>query len=277
MSNLDLKWNTVEGEHFAANEDRYTRMLAGLGERLLQAAEVQPQDNVLDIGCGYGAVSLPAALAAPRGHVLGLDISPAQLHRARERAVEQGIENVSFQQCDAQTHELPSASFDVVVSRLGMMFFEDPGEAFANFHSAVRPGGRLAMVCWKDVSENEHMMVPIRVAVETIPMSELGDPNALSPFSLADPDHLRGLLEGAGWTDIDLEPIRESMWWGTDADDVTQFIGGAGRTKVVLDRVDEATALRAANALRDALREHETADGVLLGGAAWIATARRPS
>jgi SAM-dependent methyltransferase len=276
MSKLDLQWDTVEGEHFVANEDRYTRMLAGLGERLIEAAEIQPSDSVLDVGCGYGAVSLLAARAAEGGRVLGLDISPAMLQRARERASERGVENVTFQEGNAQTYALSPASFDAVISRLGVMFFEDPGEAFANFLSAVRPGGRLAMACWKDVGENEHMMVPIRVAVENIPMSELGDPNALSPFSLADPDHVRDLLEGAGWTDVHLEPVEESMWWGTDAEDVTQFIAGAGRTKVVLSRVDEATALRAADALRDALREHETTDGVLLGGAAWVVTAKRP-
>lgn len=273
---VDLEWATSEGEHFAANEDRYTKMLAGMGERLIAAADLGPDDRVLDVGCGYGAVTLMAARAVPQGRAEGLDISESLLRRANKRAAEQGVENVTFQHGDAQSCSLPGDSFDVAISRLGIMFFEDPHAAFANIRSAVRPGGRLAFVCWKDVSENEHMMVPLRVALEHIPMQDMGDADALSPFSLADPNRVRDLLEGAGWSEVSLEPFEESMWWGTSAEDVVQFIAGAGRTKVMLQDVDESVALRTADALRDALRPHETADGLFLGGAAWVVTAQRP-
>jgi SAM-dependent methyltransferase len=276
VTEVDLKWATVEGEHFAANEDRYTKMLQGMGERVIAAAEIEPDSDVLDVGCGYGALTLMAADAAADGEVTGLDISDALLSRAHERAAERGAENVTLQHGDAVTYDLPSASFDRAVSRLGVMFFEDPHAAFANICSAVRPGGRLAFACWKDVSENEHMMVPLRVALEHIPTPAMGDADALSPFSLADPDGVRNLLEGAGWRDVDLQPYEEGMWWGPDAADVVQFIAGAGRTKVVLANVDEAIALRAAEALQDALQAHKTPEGVFLGGAYWIVTARRP-
>jgi SAM-dependent methyltransferase len=276
MTSMDLEWATVEGEHFAANEDRYTKMLRGMGERVVDAAEIEPESDVLDVGCGYGAVTLMAAGAAPSGGVTGLDISEALLSRARERAVEQSAENTTFQRGDAVTYSLPAASFDRAISRLGVMFFEDPHAAFANVRSAVRHGGRIAFACWKDVSENEHMMIPLRVALEHIPAPNMGDADALSPFSLADPGHVRNLLEGAGWRDVDLQPFEESMWWGPNAADVVQFIAGAGRTKVVLANVEEVVALRAAEALREALEANETADGVFLGGAYWIVTARRP-
>jgi SAM-dependent methyltransferase len=276
MTSIDLEWATVEGEHFAANEDRYTKMLRGMAERVVEAADIEPDSDVLDVGCGYGALTLMAAEAAPGGEVMGLDISDALLRRARERAGGQGVENASFQHGDAVTYGLPKASFDRAVSRLGVMFFEDPHAAFFNVCSAVRPGGRIAFACWKDVSENEHMMVPLRVAVEHIPAPNMGDADALSPFSLADPNHVRDLLEGAGWQDVDLQAFEESMWWGPDAADVVQFIAGAGRTKVVLANVDEAVALRAAEALQEALQANETSDGVFLGGAYWIVTARHP-
>lgn len=276
MTDIDLEWATVEGEHFAANEDRYTKMLRGMAERVIEAAGIEPGSDVLDVGCGYGALTLMAAEAASAGEVMGLDISEALLGRARERAAAQGADNARFQLGDAVTYPLPGAAFDRAVSRLGVMFFEDPHAAFANVCSAVRPGGRIAFACWKDVSENEHMMVPLRVALEHIPTPSMGDADALSPFSLADPDHVRELLEGAGWQDVELSPFEESMWWGSDAADVVQFIAGAGRTKVVLANVDEAVALRAAEALEEALRDNETPDGVFLGGAYWIVTARHP-
>jgi SAM-dependent methyltransferase len=275
MAKGDLEWATVEGEHFLAEAERYTRMLAGVAQRIVAVAEIQPGESVLDVGCGYGALTLLAAKAADDVRVVGLDVNDTELRHARERARAEGLDNVTFEQGDAQTHALPEGSIDAVISRLGVMFFEDPRAAFTNFSQAVRPDGRLAFAVWRDVSENEHMMLTIRVALEHIPPEMFGDPEALSPFSLSDPDHVREVLESSGWTDVELDPVDESMWWGTDAEDVVDFIAGAGRTKVLLDKVDEETTLRARAALVEALRAHETPDGVFLGGALWLVTARR--
>ncbi|MFF0851136.1 class I SAM-dependent methyltransferase [Streptomyces sp. NPDC003280] len=140
-------WNGYEGAHWAAHQDRWDAVNAGFDQPLLDAAVITPGDHVLDIGCGAGATTLLAArAAAPHGSALGLDLSGPMLQRARAGAEGADFANVRFEQGDAQVHPLPRSTFDVVISRFGIMFFSDPAAAFANIAAALRPGGRAALL-----------------------------------------------------------------------------------------------------------------------------------
>ena len=134
-------WDGDEGEHWSAHEERYdtaTRVHSGL---LVDLAAVEPGEQVLDLGCGCGATTRDAARAAGDGAAVGIDLSSQMLDIARRRAAEEGLDNVSFVHGDAQVHAFPPATFDVVISRFGAMFFADPVAAFANVGGAMRPAG----------------------------------------------------------------------------------------------------------------------------------------
>jgi ubiquinone/menaquinone biosynthesis C-methylase UbiE len=143
-------WDETEAEHWVAQERRYEAMLAPFGLRMLDAVALAQGESVLDVGCGSGSTSLEVGRrTGPGGSVLGVDVSPAMIGRARQRAAEEGLVHVRFEQGDAQTHPLSDGRFDAVLSRFGLQHFTDPPAAFANLTRALQPGGRIAFVCWQ--------------------------------------------------------------------------------------------------------------------------------
>ena len=223
-----------------------------------------------------GATSLELARrVGERGNVLGVDISAPMLARARERA---STGNVRFLEADAQSHPF-EAEHDLVFSRFGIMFFDDPAAAFENLHSALASGGRLGFVCWQALSENAWLTVPLQAAAQVIPLPPPPEPGAPGPLALADPDRVRGLLAGAGFREIELEDARDSLGIGGQAglDVATDFLLEIGPTSAALRELgDEAEARRpaVADAVRKALAPYAADGGVRLPSAAWIVTAR---
>lgn len=212
-------WEGELGEHWAANAARQEALLGRFTPRLLDAARISAGDDVLDVGCGTGQTTRAAARLADPGRVLGVDISTPVLERARADAVGSAAQNLAFAQADAQTYAFAEASWDVAISRFGMMFFSDPAAAFANIGRAVRPGGRLAFLCWQAMERNEYVALPLRVAAahgfEAPPGGE-----GPGPYSPADPRRTESLLTSAGFDRIHTEPVEELLRVGDDADDV---------------------------------------------------------
>ena len=136
-------WASAAGYQWIAREASLDTMMSGVLARVLHHADLQSGEHVLDIGCGTGASCLAASrLAGNAGHVTGLDIAAQLLDRARSRATDAGARNITFQLADAQTHAFTPASVDAVISRFGVMFFDDPVAAFANMARAIKPGGK---------------------------------------------------------------------------------------------------------------------------------------
>jgi SAM-dependent methyltransferase len=268
-------WNGDEGEHWATHDARYDAMGGAFTDALFAAAAIAETDTVLDIGCGTGQSTRRAAVQAPRGRAVGIDLSEPMLHRARDLVRGEGIGNVAFEQGDAQVHPLPSAAFDVAISRFGIMFFDDPIAAFANIARALRPRGRLAVLCWQDMARNDWLMVPATAALQHVPFPDLGEPGGPGPFSLADPATLRGTLEAVGFEQVEVNGAAASMRLGDDADDAREFLRGMGPARALLDDADDEAAARALDAVTDALRPHERTGGVYLDASAWLATAHR--
>jgi SAM-dependent methyltransferase len=265
-------WDGPGGEFWAAHADRFERAPARYDAALLAAAAVQPGDRVLDVGCGTGHLTRQVARIAAGGSALGIDLSSQMLAAARRRAADEGIDNVSYEQADAQVHAFEPGSVDCCVSRAGTMFFADPVAAFSNIAAALRPHARLALLTWQALDRNEWMSLIIGslFAGRTAPSPA---PDAPGPFSLADPDRVRGILTAAGLTSVELDPQSEPMWFGTDLEDATAFV--FGMVGWMLEGADAAARVRALESLRSALADHVGPDGVTLGSAAWIITARR--
>jgi SAM-dependent methyltransferase len=205
-----------------------------------------------------------------------VDIAEEMLARARELAADGGVANASFARADAQVDDLSTSSFDALFSRFGIMFFGDPVAAFANLRKALVPGGRLAVLCWKPVFENEWMLVPgmavVSVTGELPPMPGEGEPG---PFSLDKEERIRSVLDSAGFEDVRVEAQPRQVVIAED--ELEQFVTLAmkvGAMREALDKVaDTETRARIPDALRAALRERLDSGNVSLSAAAWLVTA----
>ena len=237
-------WNGPEGQHWVDRDALFDAMLGDFVGPLLDAAAITPDDRVLDVGCGNGATSRAAARRATNGHVVGLDISGPMLERARTRAAEEGIGNVEFVHADAQDHPLDDTeSFDVLISRFGVMFFADPVAAFANLRKALRPGGRVAFLCWQGLFENEWVAVPAGAIIPIVGPPEVPPPGAPGPFSFADPERISGILTDAGYADVQTDdvhlPLR--LGGGLPLDEAVAFLAEGGMGKRFLGDADAPT------------------------------------
>ena len=271
-------WDGSGGEHWVAEQARYDRINGGFGDRVVAVLSPQSGERVLDVGCGNGALSLAIGpLVAPEGSVLGLDLSGSMLETATARARDAGLTNVGFEPGDAQVYPLPEAGFDGIVSRFGVMFFDDPDAAFANLARALRSGGRVVFACWQELLANEWLMVPAGAALAHVRMPDLGEPGRPGPFSLADPDRVRSILEGAGLAEVGVDDLRCPMPMGCSVEDTVAFMQGTDMAATLMADVSDDVIAAAWEAVRAALVPYAGPDGVVLGGAAWIVTATKPA
>ena len=247
------------------------RQLAPLGRHALAALAPRPGEAVLDIGCGGGETALDVARAVgPDGTVVGIDVSAAVLAFARRAA--EGCERVRFIEADAEVFPFEPASFDAAFSRFGVMFFADPIAAFGNIRRSLRPDGRLAFVCWRALEENPLDMLPLRAASAHLPPQPAYDPEAPGPFAFADPDRVRGILQRAGFGDIEIIARDEQVGSG-DLDTMLAVCSRVGALGKILRENPELRAA-ALPAVRAALAAHDGPDGVRLAAAIWVVTAR---
>lgn len=267
-------WDGADGERWAAEAERYDRMSRRFAQLILDTAAPQPGEQVLDVGCGNGAVTLSIArLVDPGGTATGLDISSPMLSVARQRAEAAAVANVDFVRADAQTAEL--AGYDLIVSRFGVMFFDDPQAAFTNLARGLKPGGRMVFTCWRELLANDWVMIPAAIALEHVPMPELGEPGGPGPFSLADEAQLQTLLERAGFDDVRIERHELPLTLGSDVPDALSFMRHGEMAEILFTGVDTELVERAWEAIDQRLQEAKTADGVELNGSVWLVTATR--
>ncbi|CAN5477449.1 methyltransferase domain-containing protein [soil metagenome] len=269
-------WNAGAGDTWASLQDRLDHQLEPLGQRAMAALAPKAGERVLDIGCGAGQTSLAlAAAVAPGGSVLGVDISHPLLEVARRRA--EGQSSLAFSEADAQTAPFEAAGFDTAFSRFGVMFFSDPPAAFANIRRALKPGGRLAFVCWRAPDQNPFMTLPMAAAAAQLPAPD-SPPSALAPqapgpFAFADPQRVRAILTAAGFADIELAPHDQKIGSGDLDQTLTVALKVGPLGAMLRENPDHRDAV--VTAVREALAQHDGPDGVKLPSATWIVTARR--
>jgi SAM-dependent methyltransferase len=262
-------WDGEHGAYWAEHAATYNASIARYQPALLATIEAQPGERILDVGCGSGELAIDVVRGTPGATALGVDLSAAQLEVARQHA---GGLAVTFEQADAQVHDFGAQSFDVVASRTGTMFFTDMEMAFTNLARATRTGGRLVMLVWRGIEDNEWLREFFGAIGRVLPMTP-PPADAPGPFTLSDPDRVRDLLHGAGWTDVDFTAKDEPLSFGPDANTSTTFM--VGQMKWLFDKLDHAGKRQAEANLQEVLAAHAGKDGVLLGSGAWIVTARR--
>ena len=264
-------WNAGPGETWAELQAQMDVQLEPLGAQAMAALAPQKHEQILDIGCGSGQTTL--ALAALTQGVTGVDISRPLLDLARKRGAE--VANARFIEADAQTYRFEPASFDGVFSRFGVMFFADPVAAFANIRTALRPGGRVAFVCWRSPVNNPFMSLALQAAAPLLPPAPPPVPGAPGPFGFADPDRVHRVLSEAGFEGIDLAPHNEKIGNG----DLEQTLSTALKIGPLGAALREHPDKRdlVLDAVREVLRPHEGPDGMKLDSATWIVRARNPN
>ncbi|SCW56437.1 MULTISPECIES: class I SAM-dependent methyltransferase [unclassified Pseudomonas] len=275
-------WNGQSGEYWAANQVRLDAMFAVFGQAAIEAAAPAMGERVLDIGCGAGASSLAlASRVGTGGHVLGVDISEPLIGRARALAPQDTP--AQFRVADASSVELPEGAFDILFSRFGVMFFDDPTGAFAHMRHALLPGGRVAFVCWRGVAENDWVRLPMAAIKDIVPLPAPPGPEAPGPFSFGDRGRLTRILTRAGFTDITIAPFDAAIPFGEggtrDAaiDDAVKMAFEGGPLSLVLaDQSDDIRA-RAWAAVRAVFAGLPGERSVMMDGAAWIVMARNPA
>ncbi|MDP8936146.1 MAG: methyltransferase domain-containing protein [Actinomycetota bacterium] len=277
IANVEMAraWDGDEGDRWTEHAERYEATGRRVWQRFLDARPVSAADAVLDIGCGTGESTLDAARIARHGTVLGVDLSARMLARARQRAEAEGLTHVRFEQADAQVHPFETHAFDVAISSFGAMFFVDPVAAFANIARALRPGGRLAVLTWRELARNE-WLTALREALAVGRQLPEPPPGAPGPFALADPDRVRAVLGAAGFDEVAFQAVDEPIELGADADDAFSFVRTMGIVHGLTQDLDDATRARALDDVHAMLAAHQREEGVLLGTSVWLITARRP-
>lgn len=269
-------WDGEEGDHWAANADRYDASIEEYNAPLRAGARVGAHELVLDVGCGNGTTTLDAARAASAGGAVGIDLSASMLTKARAAASAAGLTNVDFVQGDAQVHGFEHGTFDVAISRFGVMFFADPVAAFSNIARSLTPHGRLAVLVWKRLVDNEWFSEIGRALAldRPRPEPEVGAP---SPFGLSEPAFVRGVLTAAGFVDLTFDSVDATFHAGTDAAHAFEYVSGLGFTRFMLRDLDDGDKARALKALRSTIDAHETERGVTFDSTSWLITASRRS
>jgi SAM-dependent methyltransferase len=200
-------WNQVAGPRWVGRAGLQEARNVEVAHLLQAEAKPKPGERVLDIGCGTGATAIPSAAAVgPAGRVIGVDISEPMLGQARENITKAGAGNITLVLADAQVHRFPAGSFDLMISRFGVMFFADPVAAFTNLFAGLRKGGRLCMAVWATMAENVHWQIPFEIAVKHLGSPAPVDPREPGPMAFRDPAYLRDILSKAGFAQIDIAP-----------------------------------------------------------------------
>lgn len=266
-------WNGLAGQAWVEEQDLLDRIFQPLGDRLVEAVAAAAPARVLDVGCGCGSTTLSVArLLGPGGEAVGIDISAPMIDCARGRALEEASP-ASFACADAETHDLGWARFDMIISRLGVMFFADPMAAFGNLRQASRPGARLELIAWRGAAENPFMTTAERAVAHLLPDLPARRPGAPGQFAFGDRDHVQNLLTASGWRNIDIEPV--DMTCAMPEAELVTYFSKLGPMGLVLHRADEPTRRRVIETARAAFEPYVTGDEVTFNAACWVVRADR--
>ena len=275
MSDQATYWNDTAGPRWVANQVRLDAIMAPLTEALITVAAPRAGDHVLDIGCGCGDLSLQIATRVGRsGRVAGVDVSTPMLAHAesRARAWPEPHAPLTWHHGDAATHEFDT-TFDLLVSRFGVMFFEDTLAAFRQLRKAAGPDARLNLLAWRARAEVEWMQAPLDwiESVVPVPDSSEGEPG---PFGLADGQRTCDLLNAAGFHDVEPMPIDRVLTIGATVEEALTALRDTGPAAGALRDAEPDVMMRAETLMRDGLSRQKTSEGVQLRAACWLYRAR---
>lgn len=269
-------WSGDAGQRWVTHHRDLDLLHDAVRALLMARAAPAPGERVLDVGCGGGALTLSAARAVgPDGAAHGVDISAPLLALAEADRTAADLRQARFLEADAQVGELPGP-YDLVLSRFGVMFFDDPEAAFARLRAALAPGGRMLFAAWSEARHNPWFGEARAVAVDHLGAPPAGDPDAPGPMAFRDPARVQAILAAAGWRDITVEPVDLSLHHPEGWPAMERLLPAIGPIPSVLRDMGGSAADRAAILARMHRRweRYLSADGIRLPARVNLVAAR---
>ncbi len=264
-------WNGVAGRTWVDAQQLLDHMFQPIEEILVEAVLATGATSVLDVGCGTGSVALAVARQlADQGRCVGIDISDPMISLARRRA-EQSEGTAGFICGDAQIYPFEPGSFDTIISRFGVMFFDDPAWAFRNLRRAAADGVKLKLVAWRSAEDNPYMTTAERAAAEYLPDLPARDPDAPGQFAFGDRQRLQRLLAENGWSDIDIRAI--DIPCSFPESELVGYLSRLGPVGRILQEADEQTRAHIIQKIRGAFDPYVHGDRVIYTAACWMISA----
>jgi len=257
-------WNGLAGRIWVEEQELIEPMFRPFEEMLVEAVRNGRGGRVLDVGCGTGCVTIPVA---GRGEAVGVDISEPMIAEARARAEREGS-GAEFICADAQNYAFEAGSFDMVISRFGVMFFDDPVRAFRNLHSAMKVGGELRMIVWRGAEENPFMTTAERTAAPMLPSLPARRPGAPGQFALADADRVREILEASGWRGVEIRKV--DVECTLPEKDLVRYLSRLGPVGRALQELDEGTRAPVVKEVRAAFEKFVRGSEARYTAACWM-------
>lgn len=268
-------WNGPAGRAWVESQELLDQVLEPFEDLLVEEVSARSGGQVLDVGCGTGSTTLAAARQlGAKGRCVGVDISEPMLAAARARAEREGTP-ASFIRANAQSHAFEPASFDLLISRFGVMFFNDPVQAFANLRRASRPDAELRFIAWRSAAENPFMTTAERAAAPLLPTLPARPPEGPGQFAFADPGRVHSILEESGWAGIGLRPI--DVTCTLPEKELVRYFTRHGPVGLFLQQADDRTRQQVVETVRAAFEPYVHGDEVRFTGACWMLSARAPS
>lgn len=265
-------WNGTAGQSWVEAQDTLDRMFRPLEQLLVEAAAARPRAGVLDVGCGTGSTIIAVQGRLGAGcRCVGVDISQPMLASARSRA-ERAALAVSFVCADAEQHRFDAGSFDLFISRFGVMFFADPVRALTNLRHAARDDAELCFIVWRSAGDNPFMTTAEHAVTGILPPTPAPAPDAPGQFAFADAPKVRRLLEASGWQAIDIRPLDVECTFPEQ--DLLRYVTRLGPVGRALREADEATRARVLARVRPAFDRFVHGDTVRFDAACWQIGAR---
>ena len=210
-------WNKGIGQKWVKEDDAINERFTILTKEFFSRASIKKNDKVLDIGCGGGITSFEASkLAGKDGYVLGADISEILLNLAKKNF--SNIKNLEFQYCDVQNYNFENNFFNKVISRFGVMFFENPIVAFKNIYNSIQKGGSLHFVCWTNVLENEFFTAAANIIIKHLNREFPKVTRTPGPFAFSETKYVKQILNASGFENIKVDKVYTSLSTNDDAE-----------------------------------------------------------
>jgi SAM-dependent methyltransferase len=265
-------WNGTAGQAWVESQDLIEEIYRPLETLLADRTTARSRSQVLDVGCGTGSTTVAIARRLDQGgSCTGIDISEPMIAAARATAERERVP-VRFILGSAQTYPFESATFDAVVSRFGVMFFDDPVGAFANLNRAARDGAELCLIVWRSAAENPFMTTAERAAAPLLPNLPPRRPDAPGQFAFANAARVHAILDASGWTGTEIRPVDVECTFPENA--LVRYLTRLGPVGLALRDEDEPTRARIVDAIIPAFDAYVRGGEVRFTAACWMVTAR---
>jgi SAM-dependent methyltransferase len=268
-------WNGLAGRAWVETQELLDQMFKPFEDLLVEAVPARSRGPVLDVGCGTGSTTLAVArMLGAKGHCIGIDISDPMITAARARAEQESMP-ASFICANAQVHAFEPASFDMIISRFGVMFFDDFIRAFANLRRAATDNAELRFVAWRSAAENPFMTTAERAAATLLPNLPARRPDGPGQFAFANGHRVYTILEASGWAEIDIRPIDVACT--LPEKELVPYLTRLGPVGLILQEADDRTRAQVIETVRAAFNPYVHGAEVRFTAACWMVSAQARS